>query len=147
MKRYVIVYVANPFREDKILLVTKDKPEWQKGKLNLLGGKVEDDEIPAEAAIRELKEESGLETRFAPHYFGRIEGDEYIVYCYCIIVDSNELNPRPEETQEIDWYNWYDVKNYDNLIPNLKLIIPLIRCDVDNWVINQINENNLKVMI
>jgi 8-oxo-dGTP diphosphatase len=39
----------------KILLVRKENPEW-----SLPGGKVEKNEMPAEGASRELKEETGL---------------------------------------------------------------------------------------
>lgn len=43
--------------EDKILMCKREKDPY-KGKLNLVGGKVEKDESELEAAYRELKEET-----------------------------------------------------------------------------------------
>lgn len=44
----------------KILLVRKNRPKWQLGKLNGVGGKVEENETPYEAVVRECEEECGL---------------------------------------------------------------------------------------
>ena len=64
MREYVIVLPKKDprsWRPNEVLLVLKDKPEFQKGRLNLVGGKVEANEAPYDAAIRELKEETGLD--------------------------------------------------------------------------------------
>ena len=42
-----------------VLLIRKNKPAWQAGKLNGVGGKVEDGETPAQAMEREFMEEAG----------------------------------------------------------------------------------------
>ena len=44
----------------KVLLVRKNRPNWQVGKLNGIGGKVEEGETPYEAVVRECEEECGL---------------------------------------------------------------------------------------
>lgn len=43
-----------------VMLIKKNRPEWQKGKLNGIGGRVEDDEMFYEAMVRECREETGL---------------------------------------------------------------------------------------
>lgn len=43
-----------------VLLVRKNRPNWQVGKLNGIGGKVEEGETPYEAVVRECEEECGL---------------------------------------------------------------------------------------
>ena len=56
MKQYVLAFA---FTEDKseIILIEKQKPDWQKGKLNGVGGKVElTDTNETEAMIREFRE-------------------------------------------------------------------------------------------
>ena len=45
----------------KILLLRKNNPDWQKGLYNGVGGKVDLDETPFEAIIRECQKEVGLE--------------------------------------------------------------------------------------
>ena len=42
-----------------VLLIRKNRPSWQKGKLNGVGGKVEAGETPTAAMDREFKEETG----------------------------------------------------------------------------------------
>jgi hypothetical protein len=58
------LYVAGfLFRENKtqVALIEKQRPAWQKGKLNGIGGRVEIDETPREAMKREFKEEAGAD--------------------------------------------------------------------------------------
>ena len=57
MKRYVLGFY---FDGDRVLLINKTKPEWQRGKLNGLGGTVESGEAPILGMVREFREESGL---------------------------------------------------------------------------------------
>lgn len=57
---YVCGFVFDPdFKE--VMLIRKNRPEWQAGKLNGVGGHVEDtDHDAAHAMSRECEEESGL---------------------------------------------------------------------------------------
>lgn len=43
-----------------VALIRKERPDWMKGKLNAIGGKIEEGESPYEAMVREFKEETGL---------------------------------------------------------------------------------------
>ena len=83
MKEYVLILPIISGSKS-LLLVEKAKPEWQKGRLNLLGGSIEDGETPEEAAIRELEEESGIKVNSAT-LSGKIVGDNFIVYCFYTI--------------------------------------------------------------
>jgi len=55
--RYVVGFL---FSEDqsRVLLVWKNRPAWQNGKLNGVGGKIEAGETPLQAMEREFKEET-----------------------------------------------------------------------------------------
>jgi 8-oxo-dGTP diphosphatase len=123
----------------KILVVEKNKPEWQKGKYNLLGGKVEEGETPLQAAVRELKEESGLDPgEFdMPFFAGKLEGDDYDIFCYKIGVEDDELKPQAGETEKVSWQYWDSLATDPKLIPNLKIVIPLMMMGVDGWVLTQ----------
>lgn len=57
-------YVAGfLFSEDSahVVLIEKNKPDWQKGKMNGVGGKIEEGETPEQAMRREFFEEAGLD--------------------------------------------------------------------------------------
>ncbi len=47
---------------DKVALIKKTRPEWQKGLLNGIGGRIEDGESSIQAMVREFKEETGMTT-------------------------------------------------------------------------------------
>lgn len=46
----------------RVLLIEKKRPDWQLGRLNGVGGKIEPGETPREAMAREMWEETGLST-------------------------------------------------------------------------------------
>jgi len=58
MKRYVLGFVFSPDLA-KVYLIRKNRPEWQAGLLNGIGGKIELGETEKEAMEREALEESG----------------------------------------------------------------------------------------
>lgn len=138
--QYVIIFpkVANSFPGNEILLIEKNRPNWQKGKLNLLGGKIEDDESPENAALRELKEEAGLSPlKISPTIMGRVIGSWGIVYCIKVpILFGQDISQREEETEKVSWYNWNEVKKDNRLLPNLKIIVPLMMLGITDWVIS-----------
>lgn len=48
--------------EDCVVLIEKIKPDWMMGLLNGVGGKIEGDETPLDAMVREYEEETGVKT-------------------------------------------------------------------------------------
>jgi 8-oxo-dGTP pyrophosphatase MutT (NUDIX family) len=136
-KRYVIAHVYKHRLDDEVLLVMKDRPAWQKGFLNLVGGKIEEAETPEQAVLRELKEESGYEPSNKSYIeeVGLIEGDDELINCFCIPVSGFVSDPKPRagETEVVRWYPWDLVKGDKRLIPSLRIIMPLIMCGVNNW--------------
>jgi 8-oxo-dGTP diphosphatase len=48
---------------NNVLLIKKNRPEWQKGRLNGIGGKIEPGETPMQAMLREFEEECGNNSR------------------------------------------------------------------------------------
>jgi len=61
MKYYTVGFM---FDDDmkSVLMIKKNRPDWQKGLLNGIGGKMEHGEIPIETMIREFQEECGIKT-------------------------------------------------------------------------------------
>ena len=156
--QYVIIFTRVVNYSNKILLVKKDRPDWQKGRLNLVGGHIEEGETPEQAALRELQEESGLlpiqvnkiipdeknprKTEISsvvikPTIMGQIVGSWGTVYCVKVpILFGQKIVQAEGETEEIAWHSWFKVKTDERLLPNLKVVIPLMLMGVTNWVIS-----------
>lgn len=56
-KEYCLGFLFDPPFEN-VVLIKKNRPEWQAGKLNGVGGKIEEGETPLEAMVREFWEET-----------------------------------------------------------------------------------------
>jgi 8-oxo-dGTP diphosphatase len=111
MKTYVVGLMFDD-RLEHIALIKKTKPEWQRGKLNGVGGKIEAGESPINAMVREFHEETGALTLPARwQYFLRMEGTEngdqgradgaFTVDFFCCSGDLSKLLSKTEEPVEI----------------------------------------------
>lgn len=96
------------FSEDKrrVALIKKNRPEWQKGLLNGIGGHAEEGELPIDTMIREFMEETGCATfpeswsRFATLY-GKIGDGTFIVFCFTGSLQLSRLQSITDEGVEI----------------------------------------------
>lgn len=147
-REYVVVHTRRIDVDgayDDVLLVLKDRPAWQKGRLNLIGGKVEEGEDPITAAVRELKEEAGLVPleNQPPLYCGKIwgpvcphKGGQFIIHCIRLDVDTYDsqfLKPRDGETEVVEWFGFKDAWADERLMPNLQVTVPLMHLGVTGW--------------
>lgn len=58
-QEYVVGFMFDDSMSN-VALIRKQKPEWQAGLLNGIGGKIEEAELPAHAMSREFSEEAGF---------------------------------------------------------------------------------------
>jgi 8-oxo-dGTP diphosphatase len=130
MKIYVLGFC---FSENKshVALIHKNKPEWQKGLINGIGGKLENNESPFDCMTREFKEETDVEIENWK-YFGELQGPEFRVILFKCFTDL-VFNVKTVEEEKIEVFN---VKNipFNKTIPNLQWLIPLAS-DKDNIMI------------
>lgn len=56
--KYVVGFAFD--ETNRVALILKERPPWQKGLFNGIGGKIEEDETPLDAMIREFDEETGV---------------------------------------------------------------------------------------
>lgn len=61
VKKYVVGFMFSQGL-DEVVLIRKNRPLWQKGLYNGVGGKVEEDEHQDDAMQREFEEETGCDT-------------------------------------------------------------------------------------
>ena len=122
MNKYVTGFLVNP-DTNKVCLIKKNKPAWQKGRLNGVGGHIEAGESPKDAMTREFWEEAG-EDKIVWRQFLFVTGKEYELYCFTAKADSNNIKKIHTMTDEI--IDWFPVEALpENILANLKWLIPM----------------------
>lgn len=81
MIQYVLGFAFDDL--GRVALIRKNKPEWQRGLLNGIGGKVESTESIAIAMKREFYEEAGVRTSDWEHV-GKMFGPEWQVDLFTV---------------------------------------------------------------
>lgn len=108
MKKLNVILVYNK-EEDKILMCKREKEPY-KGKFNLVGGKVEDNENELNAAYRELYEETGITKKDIS--LTHIMNFQYIIKDIELEVFGGKLNKDIKLIEEVNKLYWID-KNED----------------------------------
>lgn len=123
----------------QIVVIERTKDDWQKGRLNLPGGKVHMGyETVEEAAARELTEETGISPmKFDIRKLGVLEGPDWLVHVMWVPYqgDYNRNEPRTAKASEgvISKLYFTDVLNDERLLPELKIIIPMCMARLEGW--------------
>jgi 8-oxo-dGTP diphosphatase len=119
---YVVGFI---FRAEftEVLLMTKMRPIFQRGKLNGTGGHVEDGELPEVTMAREAYEEVNFQSK--PHEWhpvGQINAPSgNVIYFYSIYIES-EKDLYAKTDEPIDWY---EVRNLpENILSSQTYMIP-----------------------
>jgi 8-oxo-dGTP diphosphatase len=130
VKEYVCGFLFSPERS-RVLLIRKQRPAWQAGKLNGVGGKIEAGEAPIDAMRREFREEAGVEVAewthvltlsgpddagsgvgWAGHFFRAFGDPSGVRSMTDEQLETHPVHPLPPDT-----------------IPNLRWMIPLLLDD------------------
>ena len=104
MKKLNVIIVYN--KESNKVLMCKREKEPFKGKLNLVGGKVEVDESEIDAAYRELQEETGITNNDI--ILKHIMNFQYIDQDMELEVFAGTLNKEIHVVEEINKLYWID---------------------------------------
>lgn len=125
-----------------VVLIKKQRPEWQKGLLNGVGGKVEEGEYALDAMEREFEEEAGL--RYDNwHHFGFLKGTDWVVYLYTATLTNQQLADidcnKTDENITIT-----NISNLFYTVPNLRWLVPMARYCLQKEEFFQINEISLQ---
>lgn len=128
VQKYVLGFAIDAHTQE-VLLIRKEHPAWQKGRLNGVGGKVEPGESSLDAMVREFYEETGL--RLADNWekyaiVGGPKGENdktaWTMDVYrCFSDFSGFRKTTDEQPVAIDLTKALPV----DILPNLKWLIPL----------------------
>lgn len=106
-----------------VALIRKNRPAYQKGKLNGIGGKLEDHEQPIDAMVREFFEETGAQTTSADWTpFAKLTSEKWHVWFYFTFGDVTSLKAMTDEQVEIVSVG---TLGSENTMSNVRWMIPL----------------------
>ena len=130
VKRYVVGFMFDTSL-NWVVLIRKNRPVWQAGKLNGVGGKVEDNESPYAAMLREFCEETGMETSkwhlFLWYNYGDLGtpgslGEIYFYWTIGDVTKARSVTDEQVEVMEID-----QLSNHKETIPNIRWLVQMAR--------------------
>lgn len=108
-------------KNNDVVLIRKNKPTRQKGKLNGVGGHIEQGEEPHTAMVREFEEETGLHVPFWEHYL-TLEGSDWRVYFFrAFEVDVYKVQTKTEEPVSV----YLSGELPPDALPNIRWLVPL----------------------
>jgi 8-oxo-dGTP diphosphatase len=104
MQKYVVGFIFNKDL-DSVLLMHKNRPAWQDGLINGLGGKVEEGEDTFTTISREIEEESGLiieESEWIKS--GKVYSGTFTMDVFGCVYDGDKEDATTKEDEEIEWF-------------------------------------------
>lgn len=113
-------------KDGLILLSRRQNKSWGNGLLCIPGGHVEPDETVTSAAIREAKEELGLDLKLEDlsYYCTEVKNVSGAFYISVEFIGNTNQTPVNAEPNECSELVWVDPKNLPNdVIPNFRNII------------------------
>lgn len=129
MRIVLVSAVALIDPDDRVLLARRPEGKAMAGLWEFPGGKVERDETPEAALIRELHEELGIETRescLAPLCFASHGYDDFHLLMPLFVCRRWQGIVTPREGQELAWVRPRDMGAYPMPPADLPLI-PILR--------------------
>lgn len=112
-------------RDGKVLLLYReDEEHWE-----VPGGKVEEEESPTEAAVREAKEEIGVDVSLEkPFYTGEFQHSGKMFLWHGYIAEIKEGEPEIQESvfEKMEWFEGSELDDLE-LAPNIEMILPALR--------------------
>jgi len=121
--KYVVGFAFSPDLK-RVVLIRKNRPEWQRGKLNGVGGHLEVGETPHRAMAREFLEETGTEIAASDWmYLVTLDFPEAVLHVFFTVSERVDT-VQTVESEEVVVVNPRDIDNL-KCISNLKWLIPM----------------------
>jgi 8-oxo-dGTP diphosphatase len=129
MKVVLVSAVALIDRDGRVLLAQRPEGKSMAGLWEFPGGKIEADETPEAALVRELHEELGIQTWnscLAPLTFASHSYDDFHLLMPLFACRKWEGIPQPKEGQTLKWVKPMELRNYPMPEADIPLI-PILR--------------------
>ncbi len=118
-QQYVAGFLFDFFLNE-VALIRKERPSWQRGFLNGVGGKIEIGESFNAAMEREFQEETGCSiTNW--HKFCVLKGSDFRVHFFASMGDLSKLQSTTDEIVSVH----STLRLPGDMIPNLKWLLPM----------------------
>lgn len=135
MKSYVVGFALS---EKRVALIQKNRPAWQAGKLNGIGGHIEEsDHFPLAAMRREFEEETGIYLHDWDHFATMHFPGAEIFFYRSRVVDEilDSLQTTTDEQIQIRDIRLTGVRAQMGgaVIPNLSWLLPLAAYSADTY--------------
>lgn len=119
------------FWKNDVLLVIKNHPEWQRGLINAIGGRVEPGETGMDCMSREFREETGIDVS-CWMFLADESGPGYRVQFYHHHLTGSEPRPVPPGSNDRgEVLGWVDTRLLligrlsSDVVGNLRWLIPM----------------------
>lgn len=100
-QKFVLIFIFDKGFKN-VLLIHKNRPDWQKGKLNGLGGKIEKGETPKQAIVREVSEEAGLKLNLkSVKKMGVVGGKDWRMHVFIYLYPGNLKNAKSMTDEKV----------------------------------------------
>lgn len=122
-QHYVVGFLFHRSIGYEVALIEKTKPEWQRGRLNGIGGKIELGETPQAAMEREFREETGVFiSEWRP--FCQLHFRQAIIHFFAAHIEGRRPDLLAMTDEKPDWV---EVSNLDRfpIIQNLRWLVPM----------------------
>ena len=129
MKLLLVVAAALVDMDGRVLIARRPKGKELEGLWEFPGGKIDADESPEEALIRELKEELGIAVRapcLAPLTFASHAYDDFHLIMPLYVCRKWEGFVQPLDGQALKWVRPKDLRAYPMPPADAPLIPPLL---------------------
>lgn len=137
MKRHFCasVFIINPDDLKILLILHKKFRKWVQP-----GGHIEENEIPEEAALREVYEETSIKVKLLGERFPReddfirplgmqcnrnLAGDLHLDIIYAAVPVSTNIHLNQEESLSIGWFSREELEHLD-IFPDIKITMDYI---------------------
>jgi 8-oxo-dGTP diphosphatase len=103
-----------------VALIQKNRPAWQAGRWNAIGGKVEQGETPDSAMRREFQEETGVDIDRWRRFVTLTDARGWRVHFFRAFGDTTAIKQTSDEVPGVFYVN-----DLPLVIPNLYWLIPM----------------------